>query len=233
MALGLEQHFYYWAFPILSVEFVLLSIAGYAFYHRYYKTSQIMLAILGAYWCFVSLWVEEMVWIWYGQETKGNEAVYNYMDPRENLMMQMKNDKRPGRYLGFCDIASWGMCTPALMSPYNRILSMIGIASDEGMLDWANCSLMAVIYICHILCPITCASGWDSYPDFAFFTLCLTAFAGLVTLYLLYIFVFVLQDVCISCISLTIINFALLPTSYKAYQAAEDDLYGPPKPHMS
>merc|ERR1711959_199327 len=145
--MAIEHHFYYWAFPILCVESLLLGLAGYAFYHQYYKTCQILLAVVGLYWAFASLWQETLIGIWYPD--------FDYLMPPN-----MKADNRPHRYLAFCDIASWAMCSPALMSPYNRLLSMIGVASEDGWLDFANGSLGVVMYVCHFFCPIFKAAGF-------------------------------------------------------------------------
>lgn len=135
-----HRQFFTWVIPILFVHFLFFFLAAFCFRKRYFGTCQILLSVLGLYWCFSNLWVETLLGIWYPD--------FDYQSP------PTFQDPRPGRQSPYCDIATWARCSVAIMSPYNRLLSHFGLADEEGWMDFANATIGVPFYAMHILCVL-------------------------------------------------------------------------------
>jgi len=211
--LGLDDHTTKFVLPLVAADCALFA---YAFASDL-RTCQVVLGLLGLWWCFAALWVEVRL-----------ERVYPGFDYDAPADPEMK------AYKPFCDFAPWAKCSRVLMSPPGRFLRYFGVAkqwtpgasrSDLGMLDWArsmidvpNPSLGVLFFACHLFYPallvipiITPLIPW------AFLAAC--CFVGLMTVWLAYNLFFVLKDFCVVCVSMYVANFALIPMMHGICEA--------------
>merc|ERR1712232_531582 len=77
------------------------------------RTCQVVLGLVGLWWCFAALWVEVKI-----------EHTYPGFDYENPTDPEMKD------YKPFCDFAPWATCSKVLMSPPGRFLRYFGIAKQ-------------------------------------------------------------------------------------------------------
>mmetsp|Transcript_28839 Transcript_28839/g.50335 ORF Transcript_28839/g.50335 Transcript_28839/m.50335 type:complete len:231 (-) Transcript_28839:124-816(-) len=221
-----EPHFWYWGFPILLVTGLLFALSVQGYRKEFYGTSQIILALLGLYWCFSALWVEALLSIWY--------PAFDYLDPPN-----MKADKRPGRHIPYCDISPTIRCSTSLMSPYNRIMAWSGLIPAESFLDFANASLGVPFYAGHILCVLMdcCKDTRPRYrryryqdedtccdaAQFRFFMVIMTGITAVLTFFHACLQFLILKEVSFVHGFSYIVNFALIPSVLKPAKEEEED----------
>jgi vitamin-K-epoxide reductase (warfarin-sensitive) len=207
MPLGLDDHFLKYVVPLVITECCLWK---YAFASDL-RTMQVILGLVGLWWCFAALWVEVKIAHVYGHD-------FNYEDPPDP---QMK------AYKPFCDFAPWANCSKVLMSPPGRFLRYFGIAKQgggkgtidqiRGLIDVPNPTLGVAFFGCHLFYPVLLLLGQyipilgPLIPQLFFLACC---FVGCMTIWLAYNLFFVLKDFCVVCVSMYVANFALIPMMY-------------------
>jgi len=209
--LGLDGHFYKMVLPVVACESVLWR---YAFQHLQTdpRTCQVVLSLLGLWWCFAALWVEVKI-----------EMAYPHFDYEHPVDPQMK------KYKPFCDFAPWATCSVVLMSPPGRFLRYFGIAKEgggtglvdtvRGLIDVPNPTLGVVYFLAHLFWPvILLAFSWIPFLPQLFLIAC-TGVGGM-TIWLAYNLFFVLKDFCVVCVSQYVVNFALIPMVYYMQDAS-------------
>merc|ERR1719436_1953181 len=209
MPLGLDRNFYLKVLPLVVTESCFFA---YAFASDL-RTCQVVLGLLGLWWCFAALWVEIRI----EQAYPG----FQYDAPADPAMKA---------YRPFCDFAPWATCSKVLMSPPGRFLRYFGIAKQlpagalkdpdlgavdkvRGMIDVPNPSLGVLFFAAHLFYPallllpiITPLLPW------LFFAACCGV--GLMTVWLAFNLFFVLKDFCVVCVSMYVANFALIPMMF-------------------
>lgn len=210
MALNLDDHFYKYVLPIVLIEFAFW---GYAFTSDL-RTCQVVLGLVGLWWCLAALWVEVKI-----------EQTYPGFDYEKPTDPEMKD------YKPFCDFAPWAACSKVLMSPPGRFLRYFGIAKQgggdgiintvRGWIDVPNPSLGVLFFACHlfynylveIVSIFPLPEILHTYAELAlpwgFFVACCGV--GCMTCWLAYNLFFVLKDFCVVCVSMYVANFALIP----------------------
>lgn len=204
MPLGLDENFYNKVLPLVVIETVLY---GYAFSSDW-RTYQVVLGLLGLWWCCAALWVEISI-----------EKAYPGFEYDNPVDPEMK------AYRPFCDFAPWAACSKVLMSPPGRFLRYFGIAKQmtkhetasaslvdqvRNMIDVPNPSLGVIFFGCHLFYPLLLIVPFVCVLiPWAFFAACL--FVGGMTIWLAYNLAFVLKDFCVVCVSMYVANFALIP----------------------
>jgi vitamin-K-epoxide reductase (warfarin-sensitive) len=203
MPLGLDGHFYKMVLPVVLCECALWA---YSFENLSTdpRTCQVVLSLLGLWWCFAALWVEVKI-----------EQAYPNFDYEKPQDPEMK------AYRPFCDFAPWATCSKVLMSPPGRFLRHFGIAKEgggegavdtvRGLIDVPNPTLGVAYFAAHLFWPLLMLLPIPFLPEL-FLLACL--FVGGMTIWLAYNLFFVLQDFCIVCISQYVVNFALIPMMY-------------------
>jgi vitamin-K-epoxide reductase (warfarin-sensitive) len=225
MVLGLDGHFYKYVLPIVLVEVVFWT---YAFMSDP-RTCQVVLGLVGLWWCLAALWVEVKI-----EHTYPGFDYHNPVDP------EMKD------YKPFCDFAPWATCSKVLMSPPGRFLRYFGIAKQgggegivntvRGWIDVPNPSLGVIFFACHLFynvlvdivtilpLPENLHNIAELVLPWAFFGACCGV--GLMTCWLAYNLFFVLKDFCVVCVSMYVANFALIPMMYALAQKDPSTLTG-------
>lgn len=204
MPLGLDDNFYRKVLPLVVIETFLY---GYAFTSDW-RTFQVVLGLVGLWWCCAALWVEISI-----------EKAYPHFEYDNPVDPEMK------AYRPFCDFAPWAACSKVLMSPPGRFLRYFGIAKQmskqetataslldqaRNMIDVPNPSLGVIFFACHLFYPLLLIVPFvDMLIPWAFFGACL--FVGGMTIWLAYNLAFVLKDFCVVCVSMYVANFALIP----------------------
>merc|ERR1719240_746362 len=140
MLLGLDDHFFKFVLPLVVTEIVLWH---YAFASDL-RTMQVVLGLVGLWWCFAALWVEVKIAQVYGHD-------FDYENPP---------DPKMEAYKPFCDFAPWANCSKVLMSPPGRFLRYFGVAKQgggpglintvRGWIDVPNPSLGVLFFGCHL-----------------------------------------------------------------------------------
>merc|ERR1712187_231988 len=189
------------------------------------RTCQVVLGLVGLWWCLAALWVEVKI-----------EQTYPGFDYENPVDPEMKD------YKPFCDFAPWATCSKVLMSPPGRFLRYFGIAKNhkevgEGGLDMVrqlidvpNPTLGVLFFGCHLfspvllLLPILNADPFAGLIPWAFFAAC--CFVGIMTVWLAYNLFFVLKDFCVVCVSMYVANFALIPMMYGICKADNSSMLG-------
>jgi vitamin-K-epoxide reductase (warfarin-sensitive) len=211
--LQLDRHFYKYVLPILLVEFAFWS---YAFMSDV-RTCQVVLGLVGLWWCLAALWVEVKI-----------EQTYPGFDYEHPTDPEMKN------YRPFCDFAPWATCSKVLMSPPGRFLRYFGIAKQgggeglintvRGWIDVPNPALGVLFFGCHLFynylvelvtvfpLPEVLHNYAEVALPYVFFAAC--CFVGCMTVWLAYNLFFVLKDFCVVCVSMYVANFVLIPMMY-------------------
>jgi len=211
-----DSHFYKYVLPVVVTEFALWA---YAFMSDA-RTCQVILGLVGLWWCLAALWVEIML-----------DYVYPHFDYE-------KTPVEVGKYKPFCHFAPWANCSFVLMSPSGRFLRFFGIALDHtkthddswlstvrGWIDVPNPTLGTLFFTFHlfynVLVDIVYGFMWlSSLFDFAdwllpwaFFVACCGV--GCMAVWLAYKLFFVLQDFCVVCVSMYVVIFALVPVMHR------------------
>merc|ERR1711871_1875759 len=171
---------------------------------------QVMIGLIGLWWCFAALWVEVKI--------EHTYPGFDYGNPTDPSMKA---------YRPFCDFAPWATCSKVLMSPPGRFLRYFGIARKEqkgdtgllnalrGAIDVPNPTLGVMFFGCHLLYPLLTLLPIPYLPELFFAACC---FVGLMTIWLAYNLFFVLKDFCIVCVSMYFANFTIIPMMYKICQ---------------
>jgi len=210
MPLGLDKNFYLKVLPLIVIESVFFTYA----FKSDVRTCQVVLGLVGLWWCFAALWVEIKI-----------EQVYpgfEYDNPADPEMKE---------YRPFCDFAPWATCSKVLMSPPGRFLRYFGIAKQlpkegtfglidqgRGLIDVPNPSLGVLFFACHLFYPaLLLVPFLNTYLPWLFFAAC--GLVGCMTIWLAYNLFFVLKDFCVVCVSMYVANFALIPMMLKICQA--------------
>eukprot|EP00933_Yihiella_yeosuensis_P066788 TRINITY_DN71257_c0_g1_i1.p1 TRINITY_DN71257_c0_g1~~TRINITY_DN71257_c0_g1_i1.p1 ORF type:complete len:266 (+),score=25.51 TRINITY_DN71257_c0_g1_i1:29-799(+) len=189
--MALDRNFFIWVLPMVLAETLLFV---YAFTSDL-RTCQVVLGLLGLYWCLAALWVEVKL-----------EQVYPGFDYANPEDPEMKS------YRPFCDFAPWANCSKVLMSPPGRFLRYFGIAKQgdgiRGLIDVPNPTLGVLFFACHLFYPLLLLLPIPFIPQL-FYLACW--FVGVMTVWLAYNLVFVLADFCVVCVSMYVANFGLIP----------------------
>jgi len=209
--LGLDGHFWKFVLPVVACESVLWKYA----FGADPRTCQVVLSLLGLWWCFAALWVEVKIEMAYHK--------FDYKNPEDPLMR---------KYRPFCDFAPWATCSVVLMSPPGRFLRYFGIAKEgggqkglidtvRGLIDVPNPTLGVLYFMAHLFWPVILILPIPFLPQL--FLLACT-FVGGMTIWLAYNLFFVLKDFCVVCVSQYVVNFALIPTVYHMLHASYDSI---------
>jgi len=217
MPLGLDSHFYLYALPLIVIEVPLI---GYAL-SQDTRTCQVVLGLVGLWWCLAALWVEVRI-----------AQVYPGFDYENEETISAE------KYRPFCDFAPWANCSKVLMSPSGRFLRFFGIAlapKDDGFLgtirrliDVPNPTLGVLFFSCHLFynvlvdivyllgdfLPVVLFNFCDSALPWAFFVACCGV--CLMVIWLAYKLIFVLKDFCVVCVSMYVVIYGCAPMMYHA-----------------
>lgn len=219
MPLGLDRHFYLYALPLVVIESFFLWYAS----GQDTRTCQVILGLVGLWWCLAALWVEVRI-----------AQVYPGFDHENPSDPDMK------RYRPFCDFAPWANCSKVLMSPSGRFLRYFGIAlapKEEGCLstirhfiDVPNPTLGVMFFGCHLFynvlvdminvlgdvlpLPPMLFIFADRLLPWAFFVACCGVCC--MTVWLAYKLFFVLKDFCVVCVSMYVVIAGCAPTMHYA-----------------
>eukprot|EP00746_Dinoflagellata_sp_MGD_P000790 gnl/MRDRNA2_/MRDRNA2_101430_c0_seq1.p1 gnl/MRDRNA2_/MRDRNA2_101430_c0~~gnl/MRDRNA2_/MRDRNA2_101430_c0_seq1.p1 ORF type:complete len:287 (+),score=34.20 gnl/MRDRNA2_/MRDRNA2_101430_c0_seq1:56-916(+) len=201
MPLGLDDHFYKYVLPLVITESILFK---YAFTSDL-RTMQVVLGLVGLWWCFAALWVEVKI-----------AQVYPKFDYEATPVTKEA-------YKPFCDFAPWANCSKVLMSPPGRFLRYFGVAKQgggkgiidqvRGLIDVPNPTLGVAFFACNLFYPVLLLFPiLGPFIPLLFFLAC--CFVGCMTVWLAYNLFFVLKDFCVVCVSMYVANFALIPMMY-------------------
>jgi len=216
MPLGLDKNFYLKVLPLIIIESAFFTYA----FRSDLRTCQVVLGLVGVWWCFAALWVEVKI-----------EQVYpgfEYDNPADPQMQA---------YRPFCDFAPWATCSKVLMSPPGRFLRYFGIAKQlpkdgsvglidkaRGLIDVPNPSLGVLFFGCHLFYPALLLIPFlNKLLPWLFFAAC--GLVGCMTIWLAYNLFFVLKDFCVVCVSMYVANFALIPMMLKICEAQKTDFH--------
>jgi vitamin-K-epoxide reductase (warfarin-sensitive) len=131
----------------------------------------------------------------------------------------------PG-YVATCDVNTWISCSKVFSSKYGKAMSHLGVVAHDSALDLPNALYGAAAYAVFIFVrPL----AFKLLPRDVVNMLFLSASIGacLFSLYLAHILLNVLQELCLICSSMYVVNAATLYLSFKAVRA--DGKRGPPK----
>jgi len=217
MPLGLDSHFYLYALPLIVIDVIFLSYA----LSVDVRSRQVILGLVGLWWCIAALWVEVKI-----------AQVYPGFDHEDPPDPEMK------AYRPFCDFAPWANCSKVLMSPSGRFLRYFGIAlapKDDGFLatirhliDVPNPTLGVLFFGCHLFynvlvdivyllgdfLPAVLFNFMDEALPWAFFVACCGVCC--MTVWLAYKLFFVLQDFCVVCVSMYVVIGCCAPMMHHA-----------------
>mmetsp|Transcript_29200 Transcript_29200/g.44117 ORF Transcript_29200/g.44117 Transcript_29200/m.44117 type:complete len:270 (+) Transcript_29200:113-922(+) len=204
MPLGLDGNFYKKVLPLLVIE---TGLFAYAFTSDL-RSCQVILGLVGLWWCFAALWVEVSI-----EHTYPHFQWDNPVDP------EMK------AYRPFCDFAPWAKCSKVLMSPPGRFVRYFGISKDHHepaestldkvrqLIDLPNPTLGVAFFSCQLFYPCLLLIPYLApYLPWLFFAACV--FVAIMTAWLASNLIFVLKDFCVVCVSMYVANFAIVPMMY-------------------
>eukprot|EP00928_Gymnodinium_smaydae_P061262 TRINITY_DN45392_c0_g1_i1.p1 TRINITY_DN45392_c0_g1~~TRINITY_DN45392_c0_g1_i1.p1 ORF type:complete len:299 (+),score=38.35 TRINITY_DN45392_c0_g1_i1:60-899(+) len=203
MPFGLHKHFFLFVLPLVVFESWLFNWA----FSADLRTCQVILGLLGLWWCFAALWVEVRI-----------ARVYPGMD------MEHPWETYPFAYKPFCDFAPWANCSQVLMSPPGRFLLYFGISKRpdpadglvgtlRSLIEVPNPTLGVIFFACHLFYPALLLLPFvNTILPWLFFAAC--CFVGGMTVWLAYNLAFVLRDFCVVCVSMYVANFALIPMMF-------------------
>lgn len=222
---GLDDHFYRYVLPLVVTEIILWM---YAFLSDV-RTCQVVLGLLGLWWCLAALWVEIKI--------EHTYPGFDYENPPDPEMKE---------YKPFCDFSPWAACSKVLMSPSGRFLRYFGIAKQGGGEGWLNTirgwidvpnpSLGVLFFSCHLFYNVLVdivyifkplAPVFDLFNvllPWCFFLACCGV--GCMCIWLGYKLFFVLQDFCVVCVSMYITNFSLIPVMYGICHSGSGSMRG-------
>mmetsp|Transcript_142669 Transcript_142669/g.248781 ORF Transcript_142669/g.248781 Transcript_142669/m.248781 type:complete len:287 (-) Transcript_142669:205-1065(-) len=210
--LGLEGNFLK-VLPIVAIE-------SYLFYLTFGmkpRECQVVLAVVGLWWCWAALLVEIQIEKAYPH--------FNYENPVDPEMT---------KYKPFCDFAPWATCSKVLMSPPGRFLKFFGIAKERhgfffdkwsgdgmmekfrGAIDIPNPTLGVIFFGFHLIFPVLMVLPFpilNKIIAWVFFGACCGV--GAMTIWLAYNLFFVLKDFCVVCVSMYVANFFLIPMMFR------------------
>jgi vitamin-K-epoxide reductase (warfarin-sensitive) len=201
MPLGLDGHFKQYVGPLIAAQALLWA---YSFTVDP-RTRQVVLGLVGLWWCFAALWVEVRL-----------EHVYPHFDYKKHYDMS--------EYTPFCDFSPWAKCSNVLMSPPGRMLRYFGVAKQgggdslldklRGLIDVPNPTLGVMFFGCHLFYPaLLMIPVVNDLPiAWLFFAAC--CFVGVMTVWLAYNLFFVLRDFCVVCVSMYVANYLVIPIMY-------------------
>lgn len=220
---GLDTHFYRFVLPLICIE---VSFWIYAFLSDV-RTCQVILGLVGLWWCLAALWVEVKI-----EQTYPGFDFENPTDP------EMK------AYRPFCDFAPWANCSIVLMSPSGRFLRYFGIAKPgggegwidtvRGWIDVPNPTLGVLFFTCHtfynvlvdivyLFKPIQILFNFANVAlPWCFFVACCGV--ACMALWLAYKLFFVLQDFCVVCVSMYVVIGALVPVMHGICKADSNSM---------
>jgi len=157
------------------------------------------------------------VWIWeYGSNYKGATvllciigiAVCIYA-----LMVEYHKEENP-EYSAMCDISEAMSCTRVLTSKWGKGFGLLGyILGDDHVLNLRNPYFGIVFYILQLILSDIKAS-WSAKVQL---TMAIMANCG--SVWLAYILYFVLEDFCIVCVSMYVVNFLVLCANIVRFRA--------------
>ncbi|XP_022664977.1 vitamin K epoxide reductase complex subunit 1-like isoform X2 [Varroa jacobsoni] len=115
-------------------------------------------------------------------------------------------------YKSLCDLAEHISCSRVLTSEYSRGFGLLGrLFGHDSALNMPNCALGIVFYM------ILFCLGFLHQPNVLLLTVLLSFLANGMSLYLAAVLFFVLEDLCIVCVTTYIINAGLLVASAFRY----------------
>jgi uncharacterized membrane protein len=213
--LGLDSHFYQYVLPLLVTE---VALWVYAF-ESDARTCQVLLGLVGLWWCLAALWVEVKI--------EHTYPGFDYANP---------SDPEMKAYRPFCDFAPWANCSYVLMSPSGRFLRYFGIAKQgggeswldtvRGWIDVPNPTLGVLFFTCHLFYNVLVdivflfqdlpwiGAGFFNFANWAlpycfFIACCGVAFMAVWLATKLFC---VLKDVCVVCVSMYVVIGMCVPT---------------------
>lgn len=198
----------------------IVAIESYLFYLTFSmgpRECQVVLAVVGLWWCWAALLVEIQIDKAYPH--------FDYHNPEDPAMT---------KYKPFCDFAPWATCSKVLMSPPGRFLKYFGIAKERhgfffdkwtgdgmvekfrGAIDIPNPTLGVIFFGFHLIFPVLMVLPFpllNKIIAWAFFGACCGV--GAMTIWLAYNLFFVLKDFCVVCVSMYVANFFLIPIMFR------------------
>lgn len=225
LPLGLDHHFNKYVLPLIVIE-VLLWI--YAF-ESDARTCQVVLGLVGLWWCLAALWVEVKI-----------EHTYPGFDHDDPVDPEMK------AYRPFCDFAPWANCSKVLMSPSGRFLRYFGIALKGGGDDWLstvrgwidvpNPTLGTLFFSFHLFYNVLVDIVYLFQPIPILFNFANVALpwcffiagcgVGCMAIWLAYKLFFVLKDFCVVCVSMYVVIGALVPVMHSVCHLDSESMRG-------
>lgn len=138
------------------------------------------------------------------------------------VYVERKHEEDPS-YEAACDVSELMSCSRVLTSEWGHIVSQLGILPKDHPFDLANATF-GVLYFSvvalHDFLPL------PSYSAKAGVVFVLTLPVVCVSLYLAYILLTVLQDVCLVCISLYAVDASVLYLSYRGMRGGGKGVQG-------
>jgi len=123
-----------------------------------------------------------------------------------NVEIQSHKDKS---YHALCDSSSgWYSCTQVFNSPPGHLLSYWNLVSTNSILNIPNAALGVIFYTAMLI-------SQTSFPSMIWLQQSMSTMAVLASIYLLYVLVFVLKDICLVCLATHLINFSLATILYR------------------
>ncbi|KAL5017490.1 hypothetical protein ScPMuIL_007079 [Solemya velum] len=127
------------------------------------------------------------------------------------LHVEVEKEKNPG-YRAMCDFNDSMSCSRVLTSEYGRGFGVTSLlVGKEHFLNMRNCTLGIVFYSLQILMAV-CPGYWSTQ-----LLLYSSAVSILGSVYLAYILLFVLKDICVVCFTTYLVNGLLMYLNYSLY----------------
>ncbi|XP_029648744.1 vitamin K epoxide reductase complex subunit 1-like protein 1 isoform X2 [Octopus sinensis] len=127
------------------------------------------------------------------------------------LYVEIRKEADP-TFKAVCDLGNNVSCSKVLTSKYGRGFGIVeALVGKENFMNVRNCNLGILFYAAQII-----LSFFPGYiPIYMLYWSALISVLGCV--YLAYILVFVLKDLCILCMATYVINACILVLNYSAY----------------
>ncbi|CBN75221.1 conserved unknown protein [Ectocarpus siliculosus] len=132
------------------------------------------------------------------------------------VYVEHKNEE-DSSYEAMCDVSERMSCSKVLMSEWGHILSQLGVLPKGHQFDLANATLGVLYFAAVFLHRLFPLSSCQAKAKVVF---ALTVPVVGVSLYLMYILLVVLQDICLICVSIYGVNLAVLVLSYRGLRGS-------------
>ncbi|CAG5123354.1 unnamed protein product [Candidula unifasciata] len=129
------------------------------------------------------------------------------------LHVEVSKEKDPS-YKAMCDISEYMSCSRVLTSQYSQGFGVMHLFFGKNhMLNSRNCNIGLVVFIVHIIICILLPGPIASTIMYCSAFVCVMG-----SIYLAFILLFVLKDVCLVCFATYVINGCLLYLTHSMYQ---------------